>query len=270
MILKKSFLYQSSLAYLLFNALTPTCFGNDEDLAKKVANPFAKMIKVPFQGNYDQDIGQTQGHKTYVKIEPLIPISLNENWYLFSYSKLPVIDQKNVSLADSHQTGISDLQQHFFLSPTTFNREKLIWGLGPVFSLPTASYHLLGAQKWSVGPTSGLYKQQGPWTVGTLLYHLWSVAGSDSRPYVNTTYFEPRIAYTSHSAWTVTLISQSDYDWRAREWSIPVDCDISKIVTLGKQHLSILGGIRYWVTSADTDPHGVGYRFEINFLFPKK
>lgn len=257
------------LLSILILSSTVTCYATDEDIAKQVANPFAKMIKVPFQGNYDQDIGDTHGHKTYVKFEPIIPISLNENWYLISYSKLQFIDQKNVSRSDSHQTGIGDLQQHFFLSPAKFTEDHLIWGLGPVFSFPTASYHLLGAQQWSVGPTSGLYFQPGPWTMGTLLYHLWSVAGADNRPYVNTTYIEPRIAYTTHSAWTYTIVSESSYDWRASEWSVPVNGEISKVLCVGKQRISVMGGLRYWAVSADTDAHDWGYRFEINFLFPK-
>ncbi len=58
---------------------------DDTEVAKKLANPIAAMISVPFQFNYDSDIGKDDtGSKFFVNVQPVVPISLNDDWYACS------------------------------------------------------------------------------------------------------------------------------------------------------------------------------------------
>jgi hypothetical protein len=59
--------------------------------------------------------------------------------------------------------------------------------------------------------------QTGPWTYGALANHIWSVAGSDSRPDISSTFLQPFLAYTTPDAWTYTLNLESTYDWKAEQ-----------------------------------------------------
>ncbi|MFI4938309.1 MAG: transporter [Candidatus Berkiellales bacterium] len=260
--------------YLIFTiliAVTTNCFAEDEEeLARNAVNPFGKMIKIPFQYNYSRDIGKTHGNKTYIKFEPVVPVSLNENWNLISHSKIHFIDERNVNHHHSHQSGISDFKQHLLLSPNKISPEGFNWGLGPVFSIPTASYHTLGTQKWSIGPSSGLYWRDDHWTIGSLFYHLWSIAGSEERIYINKTYLKPRITYSTYQGWNFSTASDAVYNWRSDEWAAPVNFDISKLLCIGEQYITIGGGIRYWLVTTDRSPHGYAYRFAIAFLFPQE
>ena len=141
--------------------------------------------------------------------------------------------------------------------------------MGPVFLLPTGSEDALSARKWGAGPTGVALKQDGPWTYGVLANHIWSFAGDGDRPYVNSTFLQPFLSYTTRDAWTYTLNTESTYDWRASQWSVPINALITKLVKIGGHPVSVGAGVRYWAESPDSGPHGWGARAVVTLLFPK-
>ena len=239
------------------------------DLAKKLSNPIASLISVPFQANYDSGYGPNDGEKYYVNVQPVIPFTLNENWNVISRTILPIAWQDDIAGPSGDQFGLGDTVQSFFFSPKQPGAGGIIWGAGPVFLLPTATDDLLGGEKWGAGPTAVVLKQEGPWTVGALTNHIWSFAGDEDRNDVSSTFLQPFVSYTTKDAWTFTLNTESTYDWVGEEWSVPLNFTISKLVKIDKQPISLTAGVRYWAESPDNGPDGFGARLAVTFLFPK-
>lgn len=241
-----------------------------EDLAKKLANPVASLISVPFQLNWDGDIGtEDDGTRLQLNVQPVIPVSLNEKWNLISRTIVPVVHQSDIFPGAGSQTGLGDTVQSFFFSPTAPTSGGWIWGAGPVFLLPTGTDRLLTTDQWAAGPTGVALKQDGPWTYGALANQLWSVAGDDHRPDVNATFIQPFVSYTTPTAWTFTAQTESTYDWEDGGWSVPVHLMTTKVLKLGNQLASVGGGVRYWAKSPGSGPEGFGVRLVFTLLFPR-
>jgi len=239
-----------------------------EELAKKLSNPIASLISVPFQFNFDSGLGAGgNGSRTTVNFQPVVPISLNENWNLISRTIVPFTTETDVTPGTS-TSGVGDVVQSFFFSPVEPTKGGAIWGAGPVFLLPTATKNL-GADQFAAGITGVVLKQVGPWTLGGLANHLWSVGGTSGGTKISATFLQPFVSYTTPTAWTFTGNTETTYDWVRDTWNVPINFTITKLVSIGGNPVSIGGGVRYWAKSPTGGASGWGGRLMITFLYPK-
>jgi hypothetical protein len=240
------------------------------ELAKKLSNPVASLISVPLQYNYDEYGGANDGaSRNTLVVQPVIPFSLNEDWNLITRTIAPLIDQQDFPVTALNESGLGDITESLFFSPQSPTAGGLIWGAGPVFLLPTATQDVLGTEKWGVGPTAVVLKQTGPWTVGLLSSHIWSVAGDDDRDEISVTSLQPFMSYTTTTHTTIGAYTESTYDWKADQWQVPVIVQAGQLFKIGPQILQLAVAGKYWAESPDNGPEGWGVRGQLTFLFPK-
>jgi len=253
---------------LCTNAIAQT--ESSAELAQELTNPIANLITVPVQINFDRNIGvNDQGNKSLMNIQPVIPVDVNDGWTLITRTIVPVVSQNNIIPDGGSQFGLGDINEQLFFSPKKPTSGGLIWGVGGAFVLPTATDSKLGTKKWSAGPSMVLITMQGPWTIGALANHVWSFAGDKNRPDISNTFMQPFVAYTWPSAWTVSVQTESNYNWEGKQWSVPVNAAVAKLVRIGKVPVSLQAGAGYWVESATSGPEGWRFRLQANIVLPK-
>lgn len=238
------------------------------ELAKQLSNPVAALISVPFQYNWDTNIGPADADRSLLNIQPVVPFSLSDDWNIISRTIIPVIDAESPVIGGEDHSGLGDIVQSVFIGPKLPTAGGWIWGAGPVFLLPSASVDAIGTEKWGAGPTAVALKQTNGWTLGILANHIWSFAGEDSRADVNATFLQPFLGYTTQTHTTVTLTPETTYDWDNEQWTVPVNLVVSQVVKLGNQPLSFALGYRNYVEGPDGGPDW-GLRFVVTLLFPK-
>jgi hypothetical protein len=243
---------------------------DQEGLAKQLANPVASLISVPMLLEYEQDIGpDDDGDRLKLTVQPVIPFSISENWNVISRTIISAVDQSDIFPGSGSQSGVSDTLQSLFFSPKAPTSGGWIWGVGPAFSLPTGSDDLLTSDKWGLGPTAVALTQRGPWTIGVLTNHIWSVAGEDDRADVNNTFVEQFSVYTTPKGLSYTSIVDFNNDWETDQSWISISLGATKVTRLGNQMISYGGFLKYWADTTDTTPEGISYRLQFTLLFPK-
>jgi hypothetical protein len=242
--------------------------ADDASLAQELTNPVASLISVPIQYNYDRGFGLgDDGDRHLINVQPVIPITLNEDWTVVSRTIVPIVAQDEIFTGAGDQFGLGDVVQSFFFSPKQ-PTGSIVWGAGPVILAPTGTDRLLSAEKWGAGPTAVLLSMQGPWTIGVLANHIWSFAGEDRRADVSASFIQPFITYTTPDAWTFALNTESTYDWEGEAWSVPINASVSKLLKFGSQPVSLGATVRYWAEAPEAGPEGWALRSSLTFLFP--
>jgi hypothetical protein len=267
----KRIIYYLAVITLFYSGVSFSQQTADE-IAKKVANPVASMISVPFQFNFAFNINgsgvEENGYKMITNIQPILPIPLTKGINLINRIIIPVQTQKDVTAWNQKESGLGDILYTAFISPAD---SKVIFGIGPAFSIPSSTNDFLGTKKLSVGPELAVLGQPGQWTFGGLVNQLWSIAGDKNRPDVNAAYFQPFVSYRFAGGFSLGLSSENTYDWKSKQLlSGLASISISQVMKFGnKQMASIMVSPLIYYANANVRKPEWGVRTSISLIFPE-
>ena len=236
-----------------------------EELAKKLSNPIASLISVPFQNNTDFGIGDNFGTRNTLNIQPVIPIKVSDNLNLITRYIVPVIAQYNITGYQQDEFGLGDAVISAFISPT---ESGITWGVGPVFLVPTGTDDFLTTKKWGVGPTAVALVQTSGWTIGGLINQIWSFAGSEDRPDVSQMFVQPYVTYNWKSGAGIGTNIEWTQNWKSSTSTIWLNPTISAVTSLGDQKTQFAIGPRFNLAAPGGSEADFGVRAVIVLLFP--
>lgn len=234
------------------------------ELAKKLANPVASLISVPFQTNTDFGTGPDNGSRMTMNFQPVIPISLSPKFNLITRWIIPIVTQHDMTGPSTKQSGFGDAIISAFISPTG---SKLTWGVGPAIVVPMATNQFLGGKKWAIGPSVVVLNQKNGWTYGALVNHVFSFAGDKYRSDISATFLNPFLTYNWKSGAGVTVQFEYTHDWINDANVFILIPSKSAVTKFGKQTVSFSIGPR--LHFAPERRPDLGIRATIALIFPK-
>jgi hypothetical protein len=245
-------------------------FADDEqEIAKQAQNPVASLISVPLQNNLNFGVGPNGLAADMLDIEPVIPLHLTSDWNLITRAIIPVAYSPYLSPSVGNVTGTGDVNISLYLSPARTG--ALIWGIGPSFTVPTASEHALGQGKYCAGLSGVVLTIQGPWLVGILISDVASVGGERDRRSVDQLVMQPFANYNLPRGWYLTSSPIVATDWKRAStdrWTVPIGGGAGKVFRVGKHAINAsLQGFSDVVQARQAGNWTL--RAQLQFLFPK-
>jgi len=241
------------------------------DVSKQLANPIANMVSIPLQFNWAAHIAPFDSTAFVLNFQPVVPITLNDDWNLILRFILPFVGAPALTANGIPESGTSDITASVFFSPA---HSKLIWGVGPVFLIPTSNNPALTHGKFGIGPTGVVLKEIDKWTVGLLVNQVWSYASMANyftRP-VNQMFLQPFATLQMKHAVSLTFTSEETYDWEAPSGdrsTVPIQAFLAKVTRLGPFPFQIMGGAGYFVARPDGAQHWMA-RLNFVLILPRE
>jgi hypothetical protein len=232
------------------------------DLAKAAQNPISNLISLPLQNNTNFNVGPQERTQNILNIQPVYPVSINDDWNLITRTIVPVVSQPLAN--GDRESGLGDTTFSAFFSPK--DSGDLTWGVGPVILLPTSTDDALGAGEWGAGLSAVVLGMPGNWVVGSMFSNVWA---SD----IDLFTWQYFINYNIPDGNGLYLVSAPimTADWEAdsdNRWTIPVGGGVGKIFKMGNQPVN--GQISAYY-NVEKPEFGADWqlRLQLQFLFPK-
>jgi hypothetical protein len=236
-------------------------------LAKQTQNPVGDLISVPLQFNFNTGGDLEDQTLLNLNVQPVMPFRLTEHWTAISRTIVPINSAPGPN--GTRYSGVGDILQQTFVTPA--RPGKVIWGVGPALSLPTATSSAFATGSWGAGLTGVVLTMPGPWVLGGLVTQVWPMTDAGGEPETDTFTFQPFINYNMPRGWALSFSPIISANWNGadgEQWTVPLGAGITKTTVFNRRPMNI--GVQYYYNVEH--PQGAAgqqLRFVIALLYPK-
>jgi hypothetical protein len=238
-----------------------------DEIAQSLANPNTPLASQTFKIQYrlfEGDLPDADDQDgTLVLYQPAFPFPLANGATVFFRPAIPLIfDQPYFDAAEGDfdsVDGIGDIGFDLAYGRTTST--GLLWAVGMISTLPTATEDELGPDRWSLGPEFLVGKLTQSYVVGALTTHQWDIGGSGDAD-INLTTVNAFATFLPGGGWNVGTAPIMSYDHENSQWTLPINLSFGKTVIWKGRPWKLGAEINYFVDQPDA--FGPEWMFGIN------
>jgi hypothetical protein len=236
------------------------------ELAKQTQNPVSNLVSVPLQFNFNSGGDLEARSALNFNFQPVIPFALNKSVNVIARTIVPINSFPVGSF--SRASGVGDIQEQVFFTPA--KPGSLVWGVGPLFSFPTATESVAETGTWGLGMTGVVVKTTGKWVLGSLLSQVWPASDAGGDPRLNLFTLQPFVNYNIGRGWAASFSPIITANWEndsGDQWTVPLGGGLTKTTVFNRRPMNV--GVQYYYNVERPDGSaGQQLRFTISLLFP--
>ncbi|SFH64465.1 hypothetical protein [Albimonas pacifica] len=243
---------------------------SSDQVARELANPNNALASLTFKNQvtgYTGDLPGADDQANYTLLfQPIFPFPLGERANggaatLFIRPAFPILlDQPVFDVAKGGFGGVDALGDiGFDIGYGVTEKSGLLWAVGAVGTLPTATDDRVGGEQLRLGPEALLARFEDWGVYGVFPKHQWAVAG-DSYDY-SASQVQFFLKFLPGDGWNVGTQPTMTYDWKAEDWTVPLNLTVSKTVILAGTPVKLELAADYYVAQ----PGAFGPEWTISF-----
>jgi hypothetical protein len=237
-------------------------------LAKETQNPVADLVSVPFQFNFNSGGAYVDQTFFNLNFQPVIPIHLTPKLVYISRTIVPVVSIPTTN--GTSYSGVGDIVEQTFFTPA--HPRKIILGLGPSFSFPTATAYPAKTGTWAGGGSFVVLATPGPWVLGSLFVQLSPMTDSGGEPKVNNFLWQYFVNYNFGKGWALSSAPSITANWdihSGQQWTVPYGGGITRTLVFAGQPMS-LGFQYYYAPVRPSNAASSTVRFNVVLIYPQR
>jgi len=234
-----------------------------DEVARELANPNNSLASLTFKNQFRSYTGSFPGaddQDNYTLLfQPVFPFALKPTdsggkANLFVRPAIPLLFDQPVPVVNNGQPGFDDVSAlgdiGFDIGYGVTEKSGLLWALGMVGTLPTATNSEVAGKQLRLGPEALFAKFEKWGLYGIFPSHQWNVAGWSDKSY-SASQLQLFLKFLPGGGWAVGSTPIMNYDWENKAWSVPLNLTISKTVQAGTTPVKLELEVNYYVVHPD-------------------
>lgn len=270
-------LRQTLLGFVLACVLWPGSARAQDaaEIAKSLQDPLASIAALMTDNAINFSTGQPEETTGYnFQLQPVYAVP-TKTFNFIPRAVIPIIGAPQganwpglgePSAASGTTWGLGDIIVQTFFNPKGDGAWK--WGIGPQFSLKTATDSAVAGPGWGAGVGGVLVGGAGDFAFAFLVNQHWGQSG------FSVSSVQPMIFYNLPSlpGFAISYNNTISLDWNGtagNEWTVPLGLGVSQAFQVGGGHgLELLLGY-YWMVERPEGAPDSQLRFMVNWLIPR-
>lgn len=223
-----------------------------DDTAKQLANPNTPLASLTLKTQFTRWDGTLFGahnldSQTFL-FQPSFPFPVSKTGTIFLRPAFPyLLDQPVVDKLGrvGTKSGFGDMGLDFAYGHTS--KSGVLTAVGMVAGIPIGEDGL-SSETWTLGPELFVGKLSKTHVIGVLTTHQWDVSGPRE---TSLTSIQPILTFLPGNGWAIGTGGTMTYNWKAEQWTIPLQMQVSKTVKIGKMPLKIAVEGNYYIEKPD-------------------